>query len=379
MRLTIALAVATAGAPPLARLGSVRLDTVATGGRLHDDLPAVYRATTMRIRDRGKKPVPSAGWYAAAAVAVLAVSAGLAIAVLPHPGRPARAQADSPTLGAARAPVGRIYYVDERRGNIVRVRPNSRGRRDLTARHQGGGSAHFPSPSPNGRLVVFSRYPGRRGWRAGERGNLVVMRPDGSRPRVLTRTQTIDERTPAFTANGRALLYAAEVREGRYEIFRRPLRGGRSVRLTNLDRGVTEDPVAALNGRQLAFQTLDATRLALARPDGRGLIELTERMNPSCPDDCPVEEDPAFSPDSRLLAFASTRSGSAEIWVARIDGSSARQLTRLGDAVEPSWSPDGRHVAFERLGQGIWTVRRDGRGLRRVVANSSATFPRWGR
>jgi Tol biopolymer transport system component len=330
-------------------------------------------------RTANNRSVHPPGRALVAAVALIAAAASLADGALPGAVAPERTPAGRALAGATGTPGGRIYYSDEARGRIMSVRPDGRDRRDLTARHRAGGSAHFPSPSPDGRLVVFSRYPGRRGWRAGERGDLVVMAADGRRPRMLTRTRTVDERTPSFTADGRGVLYSAEVGDGRYEIVRRRLRGRGAVRVTDLDRGVSEDPVSAPDGRTIAFQTLDATRLMLAGPDGSALVELTERMNPSCPSDCPVEEDPAYSPDSRELAFASRRSGSPEIWVAQADGSGARRLTRLGDAVEPSWSPDGKHIVFERLEQGIWTVGRHGRGLRRVVAGASATFPRWGR
>ena len=78
-----------------------------------------------------------------------------------------------------------------------------------------------------------------------------------------------------------------------------------------------------------------------------------------------------------MLAFTSNRTGSSELWTVQADGSGARQLTRLGHAVDPWWSPDGRHIVFERQGQGIWIISRDGRGLRRVVASARATFPRW--
>lgn len=326
----------------------------------------------------GKLRLPSGAVALPVAAALAATGAALAAEALAGTVAPARMEAPPPAV-AAGGPVGRIYFTDEGRGQIMSVRPDGRDRRNLTARHRGRRSAHFPSPSPDGRHVVFSRYPGRRGWRAGQRGDLMVMRADGRRPRALTRTPTVDERTPAFTANGRGVLYGLEVGEGRYEIARRGLRAQRGLRVTNLDRGITEDPVPALDGSRIAFQTLDATRLMLARPDGGGLVELTERMNASCPDDCPLEEDPAFSPDSRMLAFATTRSGSREVWTAQADGSGARQLTRVGDAVEPWWSPDGRYIVFERLGQGIWIIGEDGGGLRRVVASARATFPRWGR
>src|SRR5262249_48238634 len=55
-----------------------------------------------------------------------------------------------------------------------------------------------------------------------------------------------------------------------------------------------------------------------------------------------------FSPDSKKLAFESSRSGYDEIWISNSDGSNPTQLTFLnGEAGTPRWSYDGRHVAFD--------------------------------
>ena len=72
------------------------------------------------------------------------------------------------------------------------------------------------------------------------------------------------------------------------------------------------------------------------------------------------EVSPQFSPDGSRIAFDSDRSGEAnEIWVARADGSGARQITnRLGQHQgTPRWSPDGRWIAFDsQRHDGHWDI-----------------------
>jgi Tol biopolymer transport system component/tRNA A-37 threonylcarbamoyl transferase component Bud32 len=82
--------------------------------------------------------------------------------------------------------------------------------------------------------------------------------------------------------------------------------------------------------------------------------------------------DPALSPDGKLLAYASDRSGKGnlDIWVRQIGGGEPIRLTQdLADEREPTFSPDGTMIAFrsEKEGGGIYVVSALG-GLPRKIA-----------
>ena len=56
---------------------------------------------------------------------------------------------------------------------------------------------------------------------------------------------------------------------------------------------------------------------------------------------------PTYSPDGRTIAFQGYRAGTYDIWAVAPDGSNQRQLTRGPfDDREPSWSHDGTRLAF---------------------------------
>jgi Tol biopolymer transport system component len=88
---------------------------------------------------------------------------------------------------------------------------------------------------------------------------------------------------------------------------------------------------------------------------------------------------PAWSPNGRLLAI---QLPSSELAILRRDGTTLRRLPRLTDAdSEPAWSPNGRRLAFAGSQpclycRWLYTVRPDGTGLRRVIAEG-AYSPVW--
>ena len=88
------------------------------------------------------------------------------------------------------------------------------------------------------------------------------------------------------------------------------------------------------------------------------------------------ESGPVWSPSGRSLTF---QQGS-QLAIIRADGTGLRQLPQLtnGDG-DPTWSPDGRRLAF--VGRTLccnwlYTVRRNGTALRRVIAQE-ARWPVW--
>jgi eukaryotic-like serine/threonine-protein kinase len=85
-----------------------------------------------------------------------------------------------------------------------------------------------------------------------------------------------------------------------------------------------------------------------------------------------LNEDPALSPDGKLLAYASDRGGNGtlNIWVRQLAGGDPLRLTDdPADDYEPVFSPDGSQIAFrsERDGGGIYVVSVFGGQAHRIA------------
>jgi Tol biopolymer transport system component len=110
--------------------------------------------------------------------------------------------------------------------------------------------------------------------------------------------------------------------------------------------------------------------------DGSGLVRLT--------DDPGADFDPTWSPDGRGIAYRHESGGgddSAEIYVMNADGSQKRNLTRRpGQDHAPAWSPDGRRIAFASVRGGpipsIWVMNTDGSNQKRV-SRVDGEYPAW--
>ena len=95
-------------------------------------------------------------------------------------------------------------------------------------------------------------------------------------------------------------------------------------------------------------------------------------------DDPAADWSPSFSPDGRHIAFVSERDGNREIYVMDSDGSNPRRLTDDPAAdFSPSFSPDGRHIAFvsERDGNSeIYVMGSDGSNPIRLTHHPAYDF-----
>jgi Tol biopolymer transport system component/DNA-binding winged helix-turn-helix (wHTH) protein len=215
-----------------------------------------------------------------------------------------------------------------------------------------------PAVSPDGRWLVFRHVP------APSAGELyrVRLRPDvttDGEPERLTLGR-LNAAWPAWTPNGDEIVFTA-----RGDLWR--------LALPTLGPRVEPEPLPYV-GEDGMMPVI--SRPPPGRPARLAYVRTVENWNiwrVACPrrgvagasavkaiSSSREDINPSFSPDSRRVAFASTRSGSLEIWVADLDGRNAVQLTSLDSiSAGPRWSPDGRLLAFQCNHDGnfdVWIV-----------------------
>lgn len=146
-------------------------------------------------------------------------------------------------------------------------------------------------------------------------------------------------------------------------------------------------PVWSPDGRKLVFGKQPRRRGEACRPaglckdeiyvinaDGTGLQRLTRNAS--------VDGHPTWSPDGRRIAFTRDRDEfTANIYVMNADGSGQRRLTQeltRRPWVEVAWSPDWKEIAFVDSGAlgalDIFVINADGSGLRNVTNTWTTSF-----
>ena len=92
---------------------------------------------------------------------------------------------------------------------------------------------------------------------------------------------------------------------------------------------------------------------------------------------------PAVSPDGSRVAMILSKGGSPDLYVANIDGTGLKQLTKTRESESsPCWSPDGNTICFSSRERGptlLFTVPASGGTTRQVatIGAPSPTEPDW--
>ncbi len=239
------------------------------------------------------------------------------------------------------------------------------------------GDAVQPQWSPDGRWIVFWGLPRGTGRR-----ELWTVSSTGGPATRLTEDDYIDW-DPQWSPDGRAIYFLSD-RGGTMNVWR-----------LGFDPGSGTADGAPV---PVTLPTQNCTGLRISRDGGKFIYVSSEvrgniykvpfdpvRLMATGMPTAVTEGSREFgflevSPDGKNLAF-SLMGVQEDIGVIGTDGKGFRKLTndRAKDR-GPSWSPDGKHIAFysERSGNyQIWTVRADGSGFTQVTSETNTGILAW--
>jgi len=259
------------------------------------------------------------------------LEAGTALEIMPALGGPARRVTSGDLETVSWSPDSKWLLWgqrDENRFYSIRVAPSAGGEPRRLIDHSVGESDDAQAISPDGRHIVFVRI-------AEDFDNdlFVADFHDGQTtggPRPLTFDHRA-KRCPIWTGDGKEILYVVG-ELGDFSVYRIAASGGPP----RLLEGAGADALAltlAPRANRLLYSTLSANfdiqRLNLSINGAK-----TERFLSSTR----FESSPSYSPDGKRIAFDSNRGGGRQIWVADADGSIPTALTSFDNGVKAQTS-----------------------------------------
>jgi TolB protein len=212
-----------------------------------------------------------------------------------------------------------------------------------------------PAMSPDGQWIAFDTDRDRN-------FEIYVMRTDGTGWRRLT-THPARDVAPAWSPDGRHIVFMSARDNPEFDVHRMDADG---ANVTPLTRGSSNwFPQYSPDGARLALHVMRDVHVLDV---GTGA---TQRLT----EDPLNGMHPTWSPDGRRIAFMSWRNGRTEIFTANADGSNQQPLVSMphGDAVDPRWSPDGQFIAFVHVPSGGVTGAQDAAQERIVYVYEIAT------
>jgi len=265
-----------------------------------------------------------------------------------------------------------IYFVSNRTGHkeIWVMDPDGRNQRQLTRFNS---TSIEPAVSPDGSKIAFTSYA--RGT-----PGIFMFSVDPVRDLHFYNQAASVNETPAFTPDGKQILYASSAGGRCCRIFLANLDGSGFRPITSSSFIDVEPKVNPKTGGEIAFVSGRSGPQQIYRMnmDGADIERLTDGTGEA--------SNPCWHPDGHILAFSWTRgfaTGNWNLFIMDVASHKYDQLTHSeGRNEHPSWAPDGMHLAFDSTRTGrtqIYTMLSDGTQVQPLTTLGENWTPVWGK
>lgn len=230
----------------------------------------------------------------------------------------------------------------------------------------------MPAIAPDGSKIAFTSYA---------RGNpgifLFSVDPIRQLP-FYNQVASLNE-TPDFTPDGKQIVYSSSA-SGWAQIYIANLDGSGLRRISSSRAIEVEPKINPKTGAEMVFVSgrSGPQQIYKMNMDGADVERLSSGEGEA--------SNPSWHPDGQHIAFSWTQgyaTGNFNVFVMDVASRSYTQLTHSeGRNENPSWAPDGKHLVFMSTRTGspqIWTMLADGTAPKQLTTQGSNWTPVWGK
>ena len=230
----------------------------------------------------------------------------------------------------------------------------------------------MPAVSPDSSKIAFTSYV---------RGNpgIFIFSVDPVRQLPFYNQVASLNETPDFTPDGKHIVYSSSA-SGWAQIYIADLDGSNLRRISSSSAIEVEPKINPKTGAEMVFVSGRSGPQQIYRMNMDGAD--VERLTPGEGE----ASNPSWNPDGQHIAFSWTQgfaAGAFNIFLMDVATREYNQLTHgEGRNENPSWAPDGKHLVFSSTRTGtyqIWTMLADGTQLKQLTTQGTNWTPVWGK